>query len=180
MVRKIGRQMAVFYSALCPAYDRSKNISLSDSYRLTSPSLNASTYPEVWRNYPPAVEWVTQAEVLGGRAVVIEQPRVLRKALTFLAGAYLPLLGISCALALSALFWCHGRAHFGWLAGLTVFVFLFNTAACLEVAIVNSLDVWRYCTVQFYFTLLAEFLAVRLLWEAVFVAIAELRTPGRR
>ena len=64
------------------------------------------------------------------------------------------------ALGLLGLFSRGYRARFGWLASLTLFLFSYNAAACLEVAIVNSLDVWRYCTVQFYFTLLAEVLAV--------------------
>ena len=83
------------------------------------------------------------------------------------AWAILQPLLTSIALGLLALFSPGYRARFGWLASLTLFLFAYNAAACLEVAIVNSLDVWRYCTVQFYFTLLAEVLAVWLGLETV-------------
>src|SRR5437588_3533755 len=167
MLRKIGGQMALFYSSRCPAYDRSKIISLSDSYRLTGPSLHLPAYQSVWRNYPPAVEFLVRAESLAQRTVTIEQPRLLRGMLTYLADVYRPLLLTSIALGLLALFSRGYRARFGWLASLTLFLFAYNAAACLEVAIVNSLDVWRYCTVQFYFTLLAEVLAIWLALETL-------------
>ena len=167
MLRKIGGQMALFYSSRCPAYDRSKIISLSDSYRLTGSSLQLPAYQGVWRNYPPAVEFLVRANLLAQRSLIIEQPRLLRTMLTYLADVYRPLLLTSSALGLLALFSRGYRARFGWLASLALFLFSYNAAACLEVAVVNSLDVWRYCTVQFYFTLLAEVLAVWLGLETV-------------
>ena len=41
----------------------------------------------------------------------------------------------------------------------------YNAASCLEVAIVNSLEVYRYITVQMYSTLLTQFLALWLILE---------------
>ena len=78
------------------------------------------------------------------------------------------LLGVTIGLAFVTLFWGDYRRRVGWLVALTLFVFSYNAAACLEVAIVNSLEVPRYSTVQMYFTLLAEFLAVWLLLESLF------------
>jgi hypothetical protein len=59
------------------------------------------------------------------------------------------------------------RKSFGWLAALTWFVFSYNAAACLEVAIINSLEIPRYLTVQFFFTLVAELLAAGLLLQTL-------------
>jgi hypothetical protein len=53
----------------------------------------------------------------------------------------------------------------GWLTVLVLFLYSYNAAACLEVAIVNSLEVRRYLTVQMFFTTVAQFLALWLLCE---------------
>jgi hypothetical protein len=84
-----------------------------------------------------------------------------------LSAAYLPLLGASIALALLLMLRGAWREQMGWLVLITLFVFCYNAAVCLETAILHSLDVPRYVTIQFYFTVLAEFLAIRLLFEAV-------------
>jgi len=63
------------------------------------------------------------------------------------------------------------RQRVGWLMGLTLFVFSYNAAACLETAVIHSLDVPRYSTVQMFFTLLAEFLAAWLLLESLLQSI---------
>jgi tryptophan-rich sensory protein len=72
-------------------------------------------------------------------------------------------------LGLSALiFWQKSlQQHLAWLAGLVFFVYLYNVAGCLEVAIVNSLEVRRYLTMQMVFTLFAQFLALWLVIEFV-------------
>jgi hypothetical protein len=53
----------------------------------------------------------------------------------------------------------------GWLTVLVLFLYSYNATACLEVAIVNSLEVRRYLTVQMFFTTVAQFLAIWLLCE---------------
>jgi hypothetical protein len=85
--------------------------------------------------------------------------------------AYLPLLGITLATA-AACFRRDFRKRVGWLTGVTLLAFAYNAAACLEVAIIATFDGPRYSTVQFCCTVLAEFLALRLLLESVFAAHA--------
>ena len=46
-----------------------------------------------------------------------------------------------------------------------LFGWAYNAASCLEVAIVNSLEVHRYMTVQMYATLLTQFVALWLILE---------------
>lgn len=168
MAKKVARQMGIFYAPVCAAYDRSKLMLLTDSYQQGVASLNESVYREVWQKYPPAVEFMSRTESLAPDAAPIMQRRVLRRVLTFLARAYLPLLFITLILAVAAFFRGHLRRRAGWLAALTLFVFSYNAAACLEVAILHSLEVPRYTWVQMSFTLLAEFLAIWLLLEFLF------------
>lgn len=167
MMKKIARQMAIFYAPISPAYDRSKRMPLAMWYGLGFSSLDRAPYSQLWKSYPPAVEYVRRIESLAQHAPAIEQPRVLRRALTLLARAYLPLLAITGAVSAAFLFRQNYRKRLGWLLTLTLFVFSYNAAACLEVALVHSLDMPRYSTVQVFFTLLAEFLAFWLACELI-------------
>jgi hypothetical protein len=55
----------------------------------------------------------------------------------------------------------------GWLAALVLLGYLYNAAACLEVAVIHSLDDRRYITVQLFPTLLAQFFALWFMLEFV-------------
>jgi hypothetical protein len=57
------------------------------------------------------------------------------------------------------------RRGFGWLAALVLLAYLYNAAACLEVAVIHSLDDRRYITVQMFLTLVAQFLALWFILE---------------
>jgi len=46
-----------------------------------------------------------------------------------------------------------------------LFVYSYNLASCLEVAIVHSLENPRYSTVQMFVTILAQFLTILLILE---------------
>lgn len=165
MVNKVVRQLAIFYAPLCPAYDRSKILPLRIWYQIGVSSLNEFTYPEVGKAYPPAMEFMRRIEALAQNAPAIEQKRVERKALTLLAAAYRSLLASTLAFGAATLFSRDYRRRLGWLVVLALFVFSYNAAACLEVAIIHSLEVPRYSTVQMLVTLVAEFLAAWLLCE---------------
>jgi hypothetical protein len=179
MARKVIRQMALFYAPVCPAYDRSKILPLRDSYRLGVSSLDKDTYREVWKNYPPAVAFMNRVDSLAQNTGAIVQPRMTRGALAFLARAYLPLLFTTLAAAIATLFCRSVRERIGWLVAFTLFVFSYNAAACLEVAIINSLEVPRYSWVQMFVTLVAEFLALWLLFEFIFQRCSAPRnSPG--
>jgi hypothetical protein len=167
MAEKVARQMAIFYAPICASYDRTKTMSLTIWYRRSAALLKRPNYPDGWKASRPTVEFMSRSESLAQNAPPIEQRKILRIALAFLARAYLPLLAATLALAAAALFRRDYRRRLGWLVALALFVFSYNAAACLEVAIVNSLDVPRYSTVQILCTLLAEFLAAWLFFETV-------------
>jgi hypothetical protein len=162
---KIGKQMALFYSQMCPAYNREKSLHLANGYEQGTAILRLQPYPELWTAYPPAVEFVRRTELLARNAPIIRQPIPLRLTLSFLAGAYRPLLLGIIAIGAVFLFQRNYRKRLGWLAVLVAFVYSYNAASCLEVAIVNSLEVRRYVTVQMFFTLLAQFFALWFLCE---------------
>jgi hypothetical protein len=167
MLKKIARQLALFYAPLCPAFDRGKYLPLEFWYRQSVASLDRSSQPKVWNNYQAAAELLQRSAALPDRAPVIEQNKFVRRTVVFLSAAYLPLLSASVALAIVLMLRPDYRKQLGWLALITLFVFSYNAAVCLETAILHSLDVPRYVTIQFYFTVLAEFLAIRFLFEGV-------------
>ncbi len=160
-----GGQMGLFYSQMCPAYNRDKSLHLADLHDLGTTVLHLPPYPELWTRYPPAVEFVHRAETLARSAPVIWQSVPFRFVLSFLAGTYVPLLLGTIVLGTVFLFQRNYRRRFGWLAVLVALIYSYNAASCLEVAIVNSLEVRRYATVQMFFTLLAQFFALWFLCE---------------
>jgi hypothetical protein len=167
MMKKIAGQLALFYAPLCPAFDRGKYIPLEFWYRQSVASLDRSSQPKVWNDYRPAVEMLQRSAALPARAPVIEQNKFVRRTVVFLSAAYLPLLCTTVALAIVLMLRPDYRKQIGWVALMTLFFFSYNAPVCLETAILHSLDVPRYVTIQFYITVLAEFLAIRLLCETV-------------
>ena len=164
-MKKIAKQMSLFYAPICPAYDRAKTLSLTDWYRLGSNSLDRFDYPKLWAFYPPAVSYIGRTKILAQTSPAIQQRAALRLTLTLLAALYLPFVVGSLVLVAVIFRRPHYRQRLGWLASLMLFVYTYNAAACLEVAIVNSLEVPRFSTVQLWFTLLAQFLTALLLCE---------------
>lgn len=166
MLKKIGRQFALFYAQVSPVYDRRKFIPLAIVYEMSAHSFDPEPYREILSGYPAVLEFIRRSTLLGETAPPIEQGRLIRLPIVFLSGAYLPLLAITLVISAACL---HRdfRKHVGWLATLTLLAFAYNAAACLEVAIMQVFDGPRYSTIQFSFTVLAEFLALRLVLEAL-------------
>jgi hypothetical protein len=162
---KIRKQMALFYSQMCPAYNRDRSLYLASGYEQGAAVLRLAPYPELWSAYPPAVEFVHRTESLAQNAPIIRQSILLRLTLAFLAGLYRPLLLGTIVFGAMFVVQRKYRKRLGWLAALVAFLYAYNAASCLEVAILNSLEVRRYLTVQMFFALLAQFLALQLLCE---------------
>jgi hypothetical protein len=165
VVKKIVRQMAIFYAPKCPAYRLGKSRSLSKEYSVSVTSLGSKFYSKTWTAYPPAADFIRRAESLARSAPVAEQSAYIRRPLGALAATYLPLLLIAVALSALVLSRETHRKRLGYLVALVLFVYLYNLANCLEVAIVHSLENPRYATVQMYFVILAQFLAILLILE---------------
>jgi len=116
------------------------------------------------------VDFMNRTEELGRRELRFQQPLLLPiiPMLVLLASiTYSTLLIVALVLAG---FVARISAPFGRLrvvAGLAVFAFLFNEAYCLEVAVISSLDISRYRTVQMYSTLVAQLLGLWFVLEFV-------------
>jgi hypothetical protein len=85
--------------------------------------------------------------------------------LTALAVTFLPLLVVAVILSAFVFSRSPRWQHLRWLAFFVLFACAYNAASCLEVAIVNSLEIHRYITVLMYSTLLTQFLALWLILE---------------
>jgi len=175
VVKKIARQMAIFYRPVCPAYNSRKFWSLTDVYEWSIFSLDSEPYRKIWATYRPAVDFMNRTAVLAQSAPVIEQRAYIRKPLVFLAKTYLVSLFIALVVGAAVLFHKRRRRRVGWLAALVLFVYSYNLANCLEVAVLHSLHDPRYKTVQMFFTILAQFLA---LWFIVEFAL-EMRARAK-
>jgi hypothetical protein len=164
-LQKVARQFSIYYYPDCPAYAPMKIWPLMDVYERAVTSLDSEDYRKIARSLPALTDFMRRTKSLAENAPATKQQGLLRHVLADLAVSYLSLLLL--ALILSAIiFWKQARwRRLRWLAAFVLFGSAYNAASCLEVAIVNSLEVHRYITVQMYATLLTEFLAFWLILE---------------
>jgi hypothetical protein len=165
MMQKVARQIVIFYAPMCPAYSRPKIWTLANEYHLAATALSLEVYREIWAAYPPAVWFMGQTETLARDAPIVQHPASVRIALSILAGTYMALLLATLALSVVVFMQKRHRHRLGWLAALVLFVYAYNFASCLEVAVIHTLQNPRYVTVQVFFTILAQFLALWFLLE---------------
>jgi len=164
-LQKVARQFSIYYYPNCPAYAPMKIWPLMDVYERAVTSLDSEDYRKIARSLPALTDFMQRTKSLAENAPATKQQGLLRHVLADLAVSYLSLLLL--ALILSAIiFWKQARwRRLRWLAAFVLFGSAYNAASCLEVAIVNSLEVHRYITVQLYATLLTQFLAFWLILE---------------
>ena len=164
-LQKVARQFSIYYYPNCPAYAPMKIWPLMDVYERAVTSLDSEDYRKIARSLPALTDFMQRTKSLAENAPATKQQGLLRHVLADLAVSYLSLLLL--ALILSAIiFWKQARwRRLRWLAAFVLFGSAYNAASCLEVAIVNSLEVHRYSTVQLYATLLTQFLAFWLILE---------------
>ncbi|MEY2504748.1 MAG: hypothetical protein QOG27_1028, partial [Verrucomicrobiota bacterium] len=75
MLKKVGRQIALFYAPISPVYDRRKFIPLAIVYEIGAHSFDPESYREVLNGYPGTIEFIQRSASLGETAPPIEQPR---------------------------------------------------------------------------------------------------------
>jgi hypothetical protein len=180
MLRKISGQMAVFYGPQCPAYTLTKSLPLSLDYERDFAVLKWPAYRKILTSYRPAVDFMDRTRLLAQVAPIIQQSVYVLRPLDVLAQTYRPTLVV--ALVSSVLVLCRRtyRRSLGWLAALILFAYSYNFAACLEVAIVQSLEVVRFTTVQVFPTILAQFLAIWLILEFALKVVRGVATGAER
>jgi hypothetical protein len=178
VIKKVARQMAVFYAPMCPAYSRERAFTLMNDYRLAVASLSPEAERIIWDAYAPAARLVARAETLARTAPIVQHPTIVRIALSILAGTYMVLFLTALALSVAVFTHKRHRCRLGWLAALVLFVYSYNLASCFEVAVIHTLQNPRYVTVQIFFTILAQFLA---LWFVIEFALqTRARCPGAK
>ncbi|MEY2497949.1 MAG: hypothetical protein QOD12_1505 [Verrucomicrobiota bacterium] len=165
MVAKIARQMSLFYGRRCGAYNWSRFLNLEKDYTFSANEVGAERFRSVFGAYQPSMDWVKRSEELASRPVRLEQRSFIKRPLSSLAKRYVP--SLFAAILLSAMIWAREalRRRWGWLAGLVLFAYWHSFATCLETAALNSLEVYRYITIQFIFAILAQFLTILLVLE---------------
>jgi len=138
---------------------------LTEVYERAVTSLDSEDYRKIAQSLPAFADFMQRTKSLAQNAPIGKQAPLLRKALADLAVSYLSLLSLTLILSV-LVFWRQARwQRLRWLAAVVLFGCAYNAAGCLEVAIVNSLEVYRYITVQMYATLLTQFLALWLILE---------------
>ena len=164
-LQKVARQFSIYYYPNCPAYAPMKIWPLMDVYERAVTSLDSEDYRKIARSLPALTDFMQRTKSLAGNAPATKQQGLLRHVLTDLAVSYLSLL-LLALISTAIIFWKQARwRRLRWLAAFVLFGSAYNAASCLEVAIVNSLEVHRYSTVQMYATLLTQFLAFWLILE---------------
>lgn len=157
MLRKIVRELGVFYRWKNPSFDYRKKIDLGKLW-----ARNAEIFDEPSKN-PDLVglplgaahlEAVTTLEESGQK--LSESPFLLGALNSVLAGLFLPVLLLSLGGSILVLFNPRLRPRLLPLALVCVLLWSYIFANCLEIAVVHSLTIDRYTRILFTFTLLAE------------------------
>jgi hypothetical protein len=167
---KVARQMLIFYLPYCRAYDYGITRKFGGRYQLSVTSLSGPIYHKVWTAYPPSVDFMNRTEELARRELRYQQPLLLPiiPVVVFLiAISYSTWLAVALALAVTVALRSGRWGRLRFIAALVVFAFLFNAACSLEVAVISSLDIRRYMTVQMVSTLFAQLLGLWFVLEFV-------------
>ena len=170
VVKKVARQMLRFYLPYCRAYDPAITKKLGGAYRDSIASLSNPICRKVWTAYPPAVDFMTRTQELSQRELRFQQPLffpIIPIAVFLISIGYSTWLVIALVLALIVALNSGRWGQLRFIATVVVFMFAFNAICCLEVAIISSLDLRRYMTVQMYSTLLAQLLGFWFVLEMV-------------
>jgi hypothetical protein len=170
VVRKVARQMQRFYLPYCRAYDPAITKKLGGAYRDSIASLSDPICRKVWTAYPPAVDFMTRTQELSRHQLLFQQPRlfpIIPIAVLLMSVSHSTWLVIALVLALIVALNSGRWRRLRLIATVVVFAFAFNAACCFEVAVISSLDIRRYITVQMYSTLLAQLLGVWFILEFV-------------
>lgn len=160
ILAKVWRQMRLFYSASNQAFVIGWGTGLTEPYRRTIEVLQVPAFRPTLLRFVPTRKYEASCASLASANWAVSQPQRIRRCNGMLRRAYLPVFG--AVLLASGLLLCSQKLRFavGMLWPATLLVYSYNFGTCLETAIIHSLHNPRYLTVQFSFTLLAEFVGI--------------------
>jgi hypothetical protein len=168
MAGKIVREMLSFYGTFCPAYYPWKARPLSREYSKSLTAIQAADLRRQWATYKPFEDLISKTTELAQSVLRVPVPRFLWRCQLFLARTYSLAIAISAVAIAIILLQRRFRYRLGAFAAIVAFFCWYNFAACLEVAVVHTLDNRRYNTIQLIFTLLAQFAAFLLIGQCAF------------
>jgi hypothetical protein len=160
ILAKIGRQMSLFYGPPCGAYNPAKHLSLRAFYDASANEMNTALVRHVFGKYKPAIDFLHRSGEIATEPTQLKQQAYIRRPLLAHAESYVASLATAFLLSAIALSRASLRRRWGWLAAVVLLSYWYNFATCFECAALNSLEVYRYMTVQLIFTLLAQFLTI--------------------
>ena len=160
MLGKIGRQMALFYRPQCGAYNCAKHLFLRADYDASANEMKKVLLHLAPGEYKPAVDFMHRSGEIAREPTKLEQRAYIRRPLMALRGSYLACLATALLLSAIVLSRASLRRRWGALAGIVLLSYWYSFATCFESAALNSLEVFRYMTVQLIFAILAQFLTL--------------------
>jgi hypothetical protein len=175
---KIARQLGVFYSTNCPAFQIYKTLPLSS--RAYAASLSAASDSQTSRlllGCNAGVDFLERTNKLRFADIVIHQDKLVRAWNVLCARTYLAIFLLSVPLAGWFLFKRGGAEHSQWPPFLVVFLYSANLGNVLGLSVVHTMEVDRYSMVLFIMALLAQLYAIRWLLEIALVKLGQTDLP---
>ena len=175
MLTKVFRQIGIFYGPRSVAYNWGRFIDLAADYAASLKELQK--LPEHFANYEPATAFQKRSAALAATPLQIQQQRFVRYPLYSMSKRYVLCL-IAAVIAAGLVFSRTRLRHcWGWLAAAVLFLYWYSLAYCLETSLVNSLEVFRYVTIQLSFVVLAQWMTLLFVCELLSQAIRSLVVP---
>ena len=164
MLRKVAREMRLFYCSKVPVYHLGQTMNLTEEYAL-SPGLITKHIP-FGMKYQPLAPYFQECTGLANAGAVIEQVKRFTEWTRLLSAHYLDLLLV--ALLSPLILICRPfRRHLLWLVAGLWLVYSYNFGNCLTIAVVHSLEVTRYVRIQLIYTVFAQCLSIYFLLETI-------------
>lgn len=167
MLGKIWQQMLIFYSPVSPAYRLSKQWPIGDEYSRSLAAFAQARASKIWKNYPPLIVLIDRTAELAASGLVVRVPKEIRQPQAVLAQTYLWCFFATAGMAVVVFVSRRTRRRFGPLTGAVLFFFWYNFGNCIVIAVVHTLNNWRYDRTQLIFTILAQLGALLLCAELV-------------
>jgi hypothetical protein len=163
MLGKIARQVSIFYGPRCVAYNWGRFIELRDDYAQSVAEI--VPHQNLFDRYVAATDFVARSEALAKTPLRLEQRAYIRYPLYSLSKRYVECLIAALVLAAVVLSRSKMRRQYGWFVGAVMVLYWLPFVTCLETALVNSLEVYRYLTVLLVFVIFAQCLTLLLVLE---------------
>lgn len=177
MLRKVGKQLGLFYNLSCPAYC-DKKFEMGRFYQRSLEILSDPKLQQTLQQYPPAVRWLETQARIAEKPPLIDMRKFLRRTLNAMGNCYLPAMIIYLAALPLILSSAQRRARFGLISSVLALGYCFNFGNNLGIAILHTLEVSRYTYIQFATTVWTEMLTFVFFIEIALSAVRFRRAPG--